>query len=107
MSCPWTPGKTEPTTPLYTSNKPPTLTVTGLHHFFPRISHTYQLSLLQTKKLFDILLYQFKQLLLGREFFCFNPHDETVVKWDFKKKYQNGQKKVKNLQNHRWYPLVN
>ena len=115
MSCPWTPGKTQPTTPLYTSNKPPTLTVTG-HHFFPRISphlrgpikpprggsllmhwsvarfhpdwsHTYQLSLLQTKKLFDILLYQFKQLLVAREFFCFNPHDETVVKWDLKKIY--------------------
>ena len=132
MSCPWTPGRTQPTTPLYTSNKPPTLTVTG-HHFFPphlAASSGLQLSpqggdlcwctdrwpgfiliellptLIQTQKLFDILLYQFKQLLVAREFFCFNPHDETVVKSDLKK-YQNGQKKVKNQQNHRWYPLVN
>ena len=61
--------------------------------FFPAHLAYLPTLIASDEKLFDILLYQFKQLLLGREFFCFNPHDETVVKWDFKKNIKTARKK--------------
>jgi hypothetical protein len=135
MSCPWTPGKTQPTTPLYTSNKPPTLTVTG-HHFFPRISPHLRGPIKPPRGdlcwctdrwpgfiLIEVILtnsHCFRRKncsifystslnnywLLGS--FSVSTRMTKQSSSEIKKNiYQNGQKKVKNLQNHRWYPLVN